>query len=115
MEIFHTVVIAASTAMLPSMQPKYPDNSVGAPSPTMRTSPTATDAMMNASTISRGRFAPTFLSTHRPSLMPRLMKSVGSTPANTAATAPHASPRAPAACQPTASVVAMIQFLGSSR
>src|SRR6202020_2714840 len=56
MEIFHTVVIAASTAMLPSMQPKYPDNSVGAPSPTIRTSPTATDAMVNASTISRGRF-----------------------------------------------------------
>ena len=71
--------------------------------------------MMNVSTISRGRLAPTFRSAHRPSLMPRLMKTVGSTPANTAATAPHASPRAPAACQPTASVVAMIQFLGSSR
>ena len=71
--------------------------------------------MMNESTISRGRLAPTFRSAHRPSLMPRLMKTVGSTPANTAATAPQASPRAPAACQPTASVVAMIQFLGSSR
>ena len=48
-------------------------------------------------------------------LIPRLMKTVGSTPANAAATAPQASPRRPAACQPTARVVAMIQFLGSSR
>jgi hypothetical protein len=115
MEIFHPVVIAASTVMLPSMQAKYPVSSPGAPSPAISASPTATDAMMNASTISRGRLAPTFRSAHRPSLMPRLMNNVGTTPAKNAATAPHASPRTPAACQPTATVVTMIQFLGSSR
>ena len=115
MEIFHTVVMAASTATLPSRQAKYPDNSVGAPNPAKSASPTATDAMMNASTISRGPFAPTFLSSHRPRLIPRLMNAIGSTPANSAATAPQAKPLTPSACQPTASVVAMIQFLGSSR
>ena len=70
---------------------------------------------MNASTISRGRLAPTYRSSHRPRRTPRLMNTMGSTPANSAATAPQASPAAPAACQPTARVVAMIQFLGSSR
>jgi hypothetical protein len=43
------------------------------------------------------------------------MNTIGTTPANSAATAPHASPAAPSECQPTASVVAMIQFFGSSR
>ena len=70
---------------------------------------------MKASTISRGRLAPTYRSAHRPSRTPRLMNSVGSTPANSAATAPQASPVAPSASQPTARVVAMIQFFGSSR
>jgi hypothetical protein len=115
MEIFHTVVMAASAATLPSMHPKYPDNSAGAPSPISNANPTATHATMNESTISRGRFAPTFLSAHWPRLTPRLMNAIGSTPANSAATAPQTRPCTPAACQPTASVVAMIQFFGSSR
>ncbi len=67
------------------------------------------------STISRGRFAPTFLSFHWPRLTPRLMNAIGSTAANTAATAPKPSPAAPSACQPIASVVTMSQFFGSSR
>ena len=75
----------------------------------------ATEAMMNESTISRGRFAPTYRSAHWPRRTPRLMNTMGSTPANSAATAPQARPAAPSACQPTARVVAMIQFFGSSR
>jgi hypothetical protein len=43
------------------------------------------------------------------------MNTMGTTPANSAATAPHAKPAAPSACQPTARVLAMIQFFGSSR
>src|ERR1700748_2624733 len=36
MEIFHTVVSAASTATLPSIQATYPDSSLGAPRPASR-------------------------------------------------------------------------------
>ena len=65
--------------------------------------------------MSRGRFAPTYRSAHWPRRTPRLMNTMGSTPANSAANAPHARPAAPSECQPTARVVAMIQFFGSSR
>jgi hypothetical protein len=43
------------------------------------------------------------------------MNIIGMTPANSAASTPQPSPAAPPACQPTASVVTMIQFFGSSR
>jgi hypothetical protein len=70
MEIFHTTVTAASTATLASMKPRYPVSRAGALSTASRTSPVAADAVMNASTISRGRRAPTFLSSHKPRRIP---------------------------------------------
>src|SRR6516225_8030955 len=115
MKIFHAVVIAASTATLMSMHPKYPDNSGGAPSATSSKKPTATDVMMNESTTSLARLVPTFLSPQRPRRTPRVMNSVGSTAAKKAASSPQPSPAAPSACQPIAMTVAMIQFFGSSR
>src|SRR5580700_6605051 len=114
-EIFQTVVMAASTATLTSMQPKYPDSSGGAPSATSSTRPAASDAVMNVRTMSLGRLAPTFLSSHWPCRMPRVMNSVGTTPAKKAASNPQPRPAVPSACQPTTITVAMIQFLGSSR
>ena len=65
--------------------------------------------------MSLGRLAPTFLSSHRPCRMPRVMNSVGTTPAKKAASSPQPRPAAPSACQPTMMTVAMIQFFGSSR
>ena len=114
-EIFQTVVMAASTATLTSMQPKYPDSSGGAPSATSSTRPAASDAVMNVRTMSLGRLAPTFLSSHWPCRMPRVMNSVGTTPAKKAASSPQPRPAVPSACQPTTITVAMIQFFGSSR
>ena len=115
MEIFHTVVMPASTATLRSMQPKYQDSSRGAPSVTSRIRPAARDAMMNSKTMSLGRLAPTFRSAQRPRRTPRVMNSVGSTPAKKAASSPQPRPATPSAFQPTAMTVAMIQFFGSSR
>src|SRR5580700_9399018 len=114
-EIFQTVVMAASTATLTSMQPKYPDSSGGAPSATSSTRPAASDAVMNVRTMSLGRLAPTFLSSHWPCRMPRVINSVGTTPAKKAASSPQPRPAVPSACQPTTITVAMIQFFGSSR
>src|SRR5580693_1680793 len=114
-EIFQTVVMAASTATLTSMQPKYPDSSGGAPSPTSSARPAASDAVMNVRTMSLGRLAPTFLSSHWPCRMPRVINSVGTTPAKKAASSPQPRPAVPSACQPTTITVAMIQFFGSSR
>ncbi len=69
-EIFHTNVIAASTATLPSMKARYPVSSRGAPATTSTTSPAATDPVMNPSTMSRGRRAPTVRSLHSPRRTP---------------------------------------------
>jgi hypothetical protein len=115
MEIFHTVVMPASTATLTSMHPKYQDSCRGAPSATISVRPAATDAMMNDSTMSLGRLAPTYLSSQRPRRMPRAMNSVGSTPAKNAASSPQPRPATPSACQPMTMTVAIIQFFGSSR
>ena len=62
-----------------------------------RISPVATDAMMNASTTSRGRRSPTFLSSQRPRRIPNQMNRVGSTAANSAASIPQPAPASPSA------------------
>jgi hypothetical protein len=105
----------ASTATLASMHPKYQDNCGGAPSVTSSTRPAATDAVRNDSTMSRARFAPTLRSSQRPRRMPRVMNSIGSTPAKNAASSPQPRPATPSACQPMTMTVAIIQFFGSSR
>jgi hypothetical protein len=115
MEIFHEVVISASTATDPSMHPRYQVSSRGAPPSVSTHSPVKTDASMNASTASRGPRAPTFRSAQCPRRTPRVMNTVGSTAAKKAATAPQPSPAAPPYRQPTARTVTMIQFFGSSR
>ena len=115
MEIFHTVVIAASTAMLTSMQPMYPVSCGGAPSTASRMRPAVTDTVMNDSTTSLARLPLTFRSSQRPRRMPRVMNSVGKIAAKNAASSPQPRPATPSACQPTAMTVAMIQFFGSSR
>ena len=107
--------MTASTATLASMHPKYHDNCRGAPSVISSARPAATDAVRNDSTMSRGRLAPTFRSSQRPRRMPRVMNSIGSTPANNAASSPHPRPATPSACQPMTMTVAIIQFFGSSR
>ena len=88
---------------------------MGAPSVNSKISPVATDAMMNASTMSRARRAPTFLSSQRPCLMPYEMNSVGSTPVKNAASSPQPAPARPSAWAPTPITVAISQFFGSSR
>ncbi|HEY6788916.1 MAG TPA: hypothetical protein VI365_16545 [Trebonia sp.] len=115
MEIFHAVVISASTATEPSMQPRYQVSSRGAPPSTSTHSPVKTDPRMNARTASRDPRAPTYRSAQRPCRTPRVMNTVGSTAAKKAATAPQPRPAAPPYRQPTAMTVTMIQFFGSSR
>jgi len=115
MEIFHTVVMTASTATLVSMKARYPVTMTGAPRTISRIRPTVTDAVMNASTISRGRRAPTFLSAQRPWRMPWEMNSVGRTAAKNTASSPQPAPARPSACAPIRGTVTISQFLGSSR
>jgi hypothetical protein len=115
MEIFHTVVMPASTATLASMHPRYHDSCGGAPSVTISTRHAATEAMRNDKTMSLGRLLPTFRSSQRPCRMPRVMNSIGSTPAKNAASSPQPRPATPSAYQPTTMTVAIIQFFGSSR
>jgi len=95
MEIFQAAVIAASTATLASMHPKYQVSWGGAPPVASTRSPIATDARMKPSTISRGPRAPTFRSAHRPLRTPRVMNTVGKMAANSAATSPQARPLRP--------------------
>ena len=94
-DIFQVAVIAASTATLASMHPKYQVSSVGAPPTASTSSPQNTDARMKASTTSRGPRAPTLRSAQRPRRTPRVMNTVGKTAANSAATSPQARPPGP--------------------